>query len=144
MEVYHGVTAHKGIAAARIREAAQDAPAKINRQVSFPIRFVEDADEELMRLDEAVVQTGKTFSELYERAAGEVGEHEASLFLAYGKLLSDEGFLRKVRSTIREEKINAEYAVNQASKFYEKMFRQMSDPVMSARADDIREEGCYP
>ena len=92
-------------------------------------RQVEDAEEELARLEAAFEVSKEQLCQLSEN----------DIFRAHQILLEDEGFIDRVRRQITAERLNAEYAVWQVCGDLEEMFANLADPFMRERVADIRD-----
>ena len=81
----------------------------------------------------------RELEELYERAGGELGEEEASIFAIHGMLLEDEDLNRRVRAMIREQGVTAQFAIKTVGEQVMQTFEQMDSAYMRARAADIQD-----
>ena len=102
-------------------------------------RKIEDPKKELVRLQKAVDQSQKELRQLYEKAAKEAGENEAAIFEVHQMMLEDDDYRESIEDMIRKENLNAEYAVNIVCDRFYKIFDEMDDEYMRARAADIRD-----
>lgn len=100
---------------------------------------VEDAEEEVGKVERALHVSGEQLHRLYKRAVREAGEEQAAIFEAHQMIMEDADFLDAIYSKIRTEQANAEYAVSAAGKRFEELFANMEDDYMRARAADIRD-----
>ena len=137
MKIYEGKAVKGGIAVGRIRFLGTDPESRAS--FSVPVRSVDNAAIEIARFEQARAETQRELGVLYEQAILTVGRKEAALFRAYQMLLRDEGFLRRVRTAIEDDRVNAEFAVASAGRRCAAVFDEMSDPYMRARGDDIRD-----
>jgi phosphotransferase system enzyme I (PtsI) len=71
----------------------------------------EDVARELSRLREAVDQTSEELRRRQRAVAAQLGERDAAIFAVHRTLLSDTATLREVEATVRDQRINAEAAV---------------------------------
>jgi len=132
MFVLSGKTVYSGIAKGPIHV--------LNRDINTIKREkITDIELELERLDAALVSAKLQLMELYEKAVKEVGESNASIFMAYQMILEDESFLDSIRNIIHIENTNAEYAVAVTCDNFVEIFTSMDDEYMKARAADIRD-----
>jgi phosphotransferase system enzyme I (PtsI) len=76
---------------------------------------------------------------LYEKALTEVDEKTANIFDVHQMMLDDLDYIEAIESTIRTQKMNAEYAVNATADSFAKMFAAMDDAYMQARAADVKD-----
>lgn len=100
---------------------------------------VEDVDREFVRLERAIECSKEQLQQLYDKAVVEVGEGAAAIFEAYQVVLEDEDYLESIRMMIREEQVNAEFAVSMTCDNFVKMFASMGDEYLNARAIDIKD-----
>ncbi|MDW5300185.1 MAG: phosphoenolpyruvate--protein phosphotransferase [Sedimentibacter sp.] len=98
-----------------------------------------DTDTEVSRLINAMEVGKSELNELYLKTLEEVGEKEAQIFKSHEMMLEDDTFISEVEIKIRKENINAEYALNEISNAYIKMFENIEDEYLRERAEDIRD-----
>lgn len=132
MEKYMGKSVYKGTAIG---------PVNVLKKRDSVIRrvHVEDAEGELRRLDEAKEQALLQLSRLYDKALQEVGEVNAAIFEVHQMMLEDDDYQDSIRSMIRNEQVNAEYAVAVTGDNFAKMFSDMDDEYMQARSADVKD-----
>lgn len=99
----------------------------------------EDVNKELEHLEQAVNNAKNQLEDLYEKALNEVGESGADIFEVHKMMLDDEDFIDAIRNTISTEMVNAEYAVAITGDNFSKIFSDMEDEYMKARATDIKD-----
>lgn len=99
--------------------------------------YVKDADAELRRFENAREKALEQLHALYEKAKNEVGDEDASVFEIHAMILADGRFSDSVRTMIRTENTDAEFAVSSAGKRYAEVFHNMDDEYMRGRAEDI-------
>ncbi len=102
-------------------------------------RSVSDSEEEILRFSEAKKKAERELEEIYKKALNEVGEANAEIFQIHIMMLDDEDYNNSVKAIIRNQKVNAEYAVSVTSQNFSEMFSAMDDHYMKARATDIRD-----
>lgn len=132
MEKYVGKSVYKGTAIG---------PVNVLKKRDSVIRrvHVEDTEGELRRLDEAKEQALLQLSRLYDKALQEVGEVNAAIFEVHQMMLEDDDYQDSIRSMIRNEQVNAEYAVAVTGDNFAKMFSDMDDEYMQARSADVKD-----
>lgn len=132
MEKYMGKSVYKGTAIG---------PINVLKKRDSVIRrvHVEDTEGELKRLDEAKEQALLQLSRLYDKALQEVGEVNAAIFEVHQMMLEDDDYQDSIRSMIRNEQVNAEYAVAVTGDNFAKMFSDMDDEYMQARSADVKD-----
>jgi phosphoenolpyruvate-protein phosphotransferase (PTS system enzyme I) len=132
MQVLHGMGVSSGVAIGRavvVETRAQDV---------FRLPIEEDhVDLEVARLHEAVENAredlGKTRSEVGEDLGGDL----AGIFDAHLLLLSDVKFLGRVEERIRNQRVNAEWAVHKTAEELDLRFAQMDNPYLRERGADL-------
>ena len=100
---------------------------------------VSDVEAEVKRFEEAKTEAQSQLQTLYEKAQKEVGEAEAAIFEVHMMMLDDEDYCHSVYNIIREQEMNAEYAVARTGDNFSAMFGEMDDDYMKARAADIKD-----
>lgn len=132
MEKYMGKSVYKGTAIGLVNVLKKRD--SVIRRV-----HVEDTEGELRRLDEAKEQALLQLSRLYDKALQEVGEVNAAIFEVHQMMLEDDDYQDSIRSMIRNEQVNAEYAVAVTGDNFAKMFSDMDDEYMQARSADVKD-----
>lgn len=98
---------------------------------------VENPEAEAERLEKARITAGSQLEELYQKALVEAGEEQAMIFDVHKMMLEDEDYLDSIRGMIRDEKMNAEYAVSLTGDNFAGVFASMDDEYMKARSADV-------
>ncbi len=100
----------------------------------------DEVEGEILRFESAVTLSKGYLKRLYERVKAEVGEEEAKIYEAHLMILEDEAsFLKPVEVMIREQMVNAEYAVETVLERVAKLFEEMESQYMRERAADVRD-----
>ncbi|MBR2186510.1 MAG: phosphoenolpyruvate--protein phosphotransferase [Lachnospiraceae bacterium] len=102
-------------------------------------RKVEDSQKEWERFEEAVETAKEELQALYDRVAEEAGEESAMVFEVHQMMLEDDDYLESIEDMIKEENLNAEYAVSATGDSFAEMFSEMEDEYMQGRAADIKD-----
>ncbi|MCR4591368.1 MAG: phosphoenolpyruvate--protein phosphotransferase, partial [Lachnospiraceae bacterium] len=100
---------------------------------------VGDPEKEFSRFEEAVEKAREELQELYDKAVAEVGEENAAVFEVHQMMLEDDDYLESVEGMIKDESLNAEYAVHKTACDFAAMFSEMEDEYMQARAADVKD-----
>ena len=100
---------------------------------------VSDVEAEVKRFEEAKSKAQSQLQTLFEKAQKEVGEAEAAIFEVHMMMLDDEDYCDSVYNIIREQEMNAEYAVAKTGDNFSAMFSEMDDDYMKARAADVKD-----
>ncbi len=100
---------------------------------------IDNVDEELKRLDAAKERTLTQLKGLYDKALQEVGEVNAAIFEVHQMMLEDDDYQDAIHNMIRNEAVNAEYAVAIIGDNFAEMFANMDDEYMQARSADVKD-----
>ncbi len=100
---------------------------------------ITDAESEIKKLENAGKKAQEQLKELYDKAVKEVGEASAAIFEVHQMMLEDEDYLDAIHNMIRTEMVSAEYAVAVTGDNFSKMFANMDDDYMKARAADVKD-----
>ena len=100
---------------------------------------VEDAEAEIKKFDEAMVQTAKELEAIKEAAAKNLSAEEAAVFDAHALVLQDPELKTQVEDKIKNEKINADAALDEVANMFIAMFESMDDNYFKERAADIKD-----
>lgn len=132
MTEYTGKSVYKGTAIGAIRV--------LKKKDSLVKRVhIDDVEAELARLEDAKQQTLAQLQSLYEKAMQEVGEANAAIFEVHQMMLEDEDYQDAILGMIRNEEVNAEYAVAVTGDNFAEMFANMDDEYMQARSADVKD-----
>lgn len=132
MKRLNGIAASKGIAIGQLAFYE-------NRSASVKSETNRTPREEWRRFEMARRRANVILKDIHAQALTQVGGNESMIFESHQLVMSDESYLSTIRSYIEERCCSAEYAVQQAGKKYEKMFRAMPDDYMQERAADMRD-----
>lgn len=100
---------------------------------------INNPTSEINRLEIALEKATGEIDNLYDITLSTIGEHEAEIFTAHRMMLEDPEFLGGVKEKIKEENVNAEWAVNEVANFYIEMFENIEDEYLKARAADLKD-----
>lgn len=98
---------------------------------------IEDVNSEIVRLQQAIEQAKEQLRVLHAEAAEKVGVATAAIFEVHQMILEDENYLATISNMIRNESVNAEYAVMITGDRISQRFATMDDDYMKARAMDV-------
>lgn len=108
-----------------------------NQQVDLQRRIIADAEAEIQRFLDAKERAMEQLDELYRTTLDEVGEEHALIFDIHKMMLDDGDYLESIENMIRDEKVNAEYAVKTTGDEFAAIFSSMDDEYMKARFADV-------
>jgi len=111
----------------------------LKKELDIPRFAVEDSKEELDRFYKALDQSKQQVSQLLERASKNGNKDVADIMQAHLMMLDDPEFLAKVKESIENEKLNAEFALWSVGQEYIQFFEQMTDEYLKARAADLKD-----
>ena len=100
---------------------------------------IDDADAEIARYEKAKETAIQQLGVLHDKAVAEVGEDNAMIFEVHAMMLEDEDYNESVYNIIRNEGVNAEFAVATTGDNFSVMFAQMDDEYFKARAADVKD-----
>lgn len=132
MTEYIGKSVYKGTAIGEIRVLKKKD--NVVKRV-----HIDDVEAEVARLEDAKQQTLSQLQSLYEKALQEVGEANAAIFEVHQMMLEDEDYQDAILGMIRNEEVNAEYAVAVTGDNFAEMFANMDDEYMQARSADVKD-----
>jgi len=77
--------------------------------------YVKDVEKEIQRFQRAREKAIAELKQLYETSAREIGDANAAIFEMQQEILEEQTYIDKVTSMILEEKLNAEYIMQEAA-----------------------------
>src|SRR3712207_1482836 len=98
-----------------------------------------DVATELARLASAVETSKKELTDVKEKVAKELGEEESEIFGAHLLVLEDPEFIGEAENKIKNESLNAEYALNEVKDMFVSIFESMDNDYMRERAADVKD-----
>lgn len=101
--------------------------------------YVKDIEKEVARFQKAREKAVMELRVLYGNSIREVGEANAAIFEMQQEILKDEDFGEKVTSIILEEKLNAEYAVQQTADYFVKAGAEIDKNYIQGHEADVKD-----
>lgn len=101
--------------------------------------YVKDIEKEVARFQKAREKAVMELWVLYGNSIREVGEANAAIFEMQQEILEDEDFGEKVTSIILEEKLNAEYAVQQTADYFVKAGSEIDKNYIQGHEADVKD-----
>lgn len=132
MEQFSGKSIFNGTAIGRIFFYSKD-----EQKVRY--EKIENVDAEVERYEAAKERAVNQLYGLYEKAVAEVGEANAMIFEIHAMMLEDDDYNESVYNIIRNDKVNAEFAVATTGENFALMFSEMEDSYFKARAVDVKD-----
>jgi phosphotransferase system enzyme I (PtsI) len=99
------------------------------------------AEQEIVRLKQAIRQVIDELIQDNLRVSQEIGKREAEIFLTHVAILEDPYFISQIFQDIRENHINAEASVLRQIDEFRAAFEKMDDPYIKARSQDLGDIG---
>lgn len=100
---------------------------------------VADAEGEIQRFKGALEKTIAATQKMADDLASRVGEKEAEIMQGHMMLLSDPMLTGEIENSVRNDKVNSEFAIENICNMYADMFASMGDELMQQRATDMRD-----
>ena len=94
---------------------------------------------ELTKFTNAVLSSKEQLTKIKEKALVDLGADKAEIFEAHLLLLDDPELIGTVKTNIKENQVNAEYALHEVSTTFISMFEALENEYMRERASDIRD-----
>lgn len=132
MEQFSGKSIFKGIAIGKILFYSKN-------QQQVKRERIEDVEGEVARYERARETAVEQLGALHDKALAEVGETNAMIFEVHAMMLEDDDYNDSVYNMIRNDKVNAEYAVAMTGDNFSVMFAEMEDEYFKARAADVKD-----
>lgn len=131
-EIIKGIAASPGVAHGR-------AVVYLHKKLDLPCYDVaeDEIEEELVRFDQAILETRAEITLVRDEIAKSLGEGEAGIFDAHLLVLEDNALLEEVTSELRSTKKNIEFCYNNVAQRYMSFFRSMEDEYLRERVSDI-------
>ncbi|WP_078379739.1 phosphoenolpyruvate--protein phosphotransferase [Sutcliffiella halmapala] len=127
-----GIPASSGIAIAKAYRLE-------NPELTVEKRTIENAEAEVGRFEKAVEISKTELEKIKDHANRELGADKAEIFSAHILVLSDPELIKPIADKIKNENVNAEYALDEIAGMFITMFEQMDNEYMKERAADIRD-----
>ena len=132
MEQYNGKSIFKGTAIGRVLFYSK------NQQLVKRTK-IEDAEADIARYEAAKATAIEQLGALHDKALAEVGEANAMIFEVHAMMLEDDDYNDSVYNIIRNDGVNAEFAVATTGDNFSVMFAEMDDEYFKARAADVKD-----
>ena len=129
-----GIAAAPGIAIAPVYQLRKDSQAVMEQHAV-------DAGAERSDLDHAIDRAGAELEELHRTIGQRAGEAEARIFLAHREFLEDPDLIEAARFRIDHNSESAAFAWREAVEERAAELAALSDPLLAARANDLRDVG---
>lgn len=98
-----------------------------------------EVEEEVERFSRAVEQSREEIQRLRDKVGEELGTDLAGIFDAQALFLFDSSFLNRVLSRIRDERVNAEWALHETASEIQTRFDEIDTEHLRERSEDLRD-----
>jgi phosphotransferase system enzyme I (PtsI) len=133
-KVYRGIAVSAGICRGRVVVLHRTQHVVTRRELE-----ADALEPEIKRFEQALVRTRQQITEVQRRVAATMSSSEADIFDAHLLMLEDTVLIEEVIKTIREQKVNAEFAFHTASEKYITVLENVEDEFLRERAADLRD-----
>ena len=110
-----------------------------HQPMDFARTEIEKPETEVARFDSARNAAAVKMKEFYQEAISHVGLDNASIFKVYQQMMTDSEFVDAVKSIIRKQSVNAEYAVQQAEQNFTRIYEADPDDYVHGQVTDLAE-----
>ncbi|HBS92046.1 MAG TPA: phosphoenolpyruvate--protein phosphotransferase [Erysipelotrichaceae bacterium] len=129
--MFKGIAASAGIVVSKVY--------KLEHPVLKIERKDANVEDELAKLQQAIVKTQKDIETIQKKAVGKLTDEELAIFDAHLMVTSDPEFIGQMEEQIKNESVNADFAVNEVGNMFINMFESMEDDYFKERAADIKD-----
>lgn len=130
MIALQGTGANSGIAIGKLRYFKRNSAAAPKYETT-------DVNHELYRWELAADTAAKQLDALIKKADADLGEEASILFETHQLMIADLDYCDRIKDLIQNGKMNAEAAIEKASREFSTAFSQMDDEYMQARSADV-------
>lgn len=131
-QVLKGIAVSDGVAFARAFQF--DTP-----DLTVQRKEISNVAEEKQRFMQAMDRAKKELETIRDQAKTDLGEDKAAIFSAHLMVLEDPELIRPIEKKIEEERVNAEYALDEVVQGFIAIFESMDNEYMKERAADLRD-----
>ena len=111
----------------------------INEEELNIVKYISTFDLEEARLGQAIQSAKLELNSLREKTLQTLGNDKALIFEAHLMILEDPELLKQTLTIIKNQSVNAEYALNTVANKFIAVFESMEDAYLKERASDIRD-----
>lgn len=130
--IIKGIAASPGIAIAKAFRLEN--PELIVEKIA-----VTNTNQEVERFEQAIETSKSELEGIKEHARKELGEDKAEIFAVHLLVLTDPELINPIKDKIKNEQVNAEFALNEVATMFVNLFETMDNEYMKERATDIRD-----
>lgn len=100
---------------------------------------VTNTNQEVERFEQAIETSKLELEGIKEHARKELGEDKAEIFAAHLLVLTDPELINPIKEKIKNEQVNAEFALNEVTTMFVNLFEAIDNEYMRERVTDIRD-----
>lgn len=130
--ILKGIGASRGIAIAKVFELK-------HHEVKIEKKLISDVEKEIKKLNKAIDESVKQIEKIKKIASKNLDSEHAAVFDAHIQVATDPSMKEEFESIVKNDKVVAEFAVEEVSKRYIDMFSSMDDEYMKERSADIKD-----
>jgi phosphotransferase system enzyme I (PtsI) len=134
--VLHGIGVSPGVAIGPAFLLAEEKAHVPERAIT-----AEQVTREILRFEEAIIETRKQIRQIQAALAGQTRAHDASILDAHLMVLDDRTFIEEVIGSVREKQRNIEWMVQEAADKYAAVLNAVEDDYLRERVADVRDVG---
>lgn len=108
-------------------------------EIDIEKKSIHNIKEEVDKLNTCVHKSIEEIESLYKYTLKEVGEKEAEIFNAHKLMLEDPEFIGMINKKIENEKVNVEWAVQEARNEYVQMLESLDNEYLRERVADVKD-----
>ncbi|MBZ9684831.1 phosphoenolpyruvate--protein phosphotransferase [Clostridium estertheticum] len=112
---------------------------KEEKKIIIEKKDIISCEEEIKRYKVAMENSKSEIQDIYNNVLKNIGENEATIFEAHLMILEDPEMLEQIEKKIKDDKVNAEWALKEISEMFIAMFDAMDNEYMKERAADIKD-----
>ncbi|WP_080873392.1 phosphoenolpyruvate--protein phosphotransferase [Oceanobacillus timonensis] len=132
MKRMNGIAASSGIAIAKVYELKEP-------DLNFDKTSIDNPEQEIGRLESALETSRQELEKIKAHTLKEIGEEHAEIFSAHLLVLGDPELINPIKDKIKNDKVNAEAALDEVATMFINMFKDMDNEYMRERAADIHD-----
>jgi len=133
-KVYRGIAVSTGVCRGKVLVLHHTRHVIARRELA-----ADQVNPETSRFEQSLVHTRQQITEVQRRVAETMSSAEADIFDAHLLMLEDPVLIEEVIKTIREQKVNAEFAFHTAAEKYVAVLEAVEDEYLRERAADLRD-----
>ncbi|MGV8981558.1 phosphoenolpyruvate--protein phosphotransferase [Clostridium sp.] len=112
---------------------------KEEKKIIIEKKSIINCEEEIERYKAAMENSKSEIQDIYNNVLKSMGEKEATIFEAHLMILEDPEMLEQIEKKIKDDRVNAEWALKEISEMFIAMFDAMDNEYMKERAADIKD-----